>query len=165
MQIIEYNRENVLYYAARWARSRNPEYYDFSDIGGDCTNFASQCVFAGTGVMNYTPEFGWYYISINERSPSWTGASFFYEFMTQNRTIGPFGREADLDECIPGDIIQLANENGEYYHTLVLTGIRNNFFKRRYFVSAHTNDAYQKSLSRYNYSSLRCIHILGAQIE
>ena len=31
-------------YARKWAFSRNPAYYDFDDIGGDCTNFISQCL-------------------------------------------------------------------------------------------------------------------------
>ena len=165
MVTIEYNRTAALTYARRWARERNPAFYDFSGIGGDCTNFASQCVYAGTGVMNYTPEFGWYYISVNDRSPSWTGASFFYNFMTTNEGVGPFGVEAELSDALPGDIIQLSNERGEYYHTLVLTGVRSGLTGRRFYVSAHSIDAYQRSLSQYNYTSLRCIHILGARVE
>ena len=79
--IIEYNRRRAISYANRWALSRNPAYYDFSEIGGDCTNFVSQCLYAGSRVMNYTPETGWYYISVNERSPSWTGVEFLYQFL------------------------------------------------------------------------------------
>lgn len=165
MAIIEYDRASVLAYARRWANARNPEFYDFSGIGGDCTNFASQCVYAGCGIMNYTPDFGWYYISIDDRSPSWTGASFFYNFMTENTGVGPFGEDVPLDRCLPGDIIQLANERGEYYHTLVLTRVRNTFFGRRYYVSAHSIDAYERSLANYNFADLRCIHILGARTE
>ena len=33
-------------YARKWAFSRNPAYYDFENIGGDCTNFVSQCLYA-----------------------------------------------------------------------------------------------------------------------
>ena len=165
MRIIEYDRDKAVDYALKWAYRRNPEFYDFSDIGGDCTNFASQCVYAGCGVMNYTPDYGWYYIDVNDRSPSWTGASFFYDFMTTNTGAGPFGEERDLEGLLPGDIIQLSNERGEYYHTLVLTGIRRSFFGRRYYVSAHTKDAYQKNLDNYNYSGLRGIHIIAAREE
>ncbi len=42
-------------YAHLWAYGRNPRYYDYEGIGGDCTNFASQCIYAGAGVMNDTP--------------------------------------------------------------------------------------------------------------
>ena len=47
-----YNREAAVDYARRWAMGRNPAYFDFEEIGGDCTNFASQCLFAGAKVMN-----------------------------------------------------------------------------------------------------------------
>ena len=49
MKLIEfpYNRELAVAYAHRWAYGRNPEYFDFQGIGGDCTNFASQCIYGG----------------------------------------------------------------------------------------------------------------------
>ena len=73
MKNLSYQRTAAVEYARRWAFGRNPAYYDFSGIGGDCTNFASQCIFAGAGVMNFTPTFGWFYRSVNDRTPSWTG--------------------------------------------------------------------------------------------
>ena len=54
-RIIPYDRRAAIRYAHRWAFGRNPRYYDYENIGGDCTNFASQCLYAGTGVMNFTP--------------------------------------------------------------------------------------------------------------
>lgn len=69
MHLLPYNRSAAVEYAHQWAFGRNPEFYDFSQIGGDCTNFASQCLYAGGGVMNFTPEFGWYYISPEDRLP------------------------------------------------------------------------------------------------
>ena len=93
---IEYNRQDAVNYANRWALSRNPAYYDYSNIGGDCTNFASQVLYAGTGVMNYNSENGWYYIDANNKSPSWTGVNFFYIFIVNNDGLGPFGEETCL---------------------------------------------------------------------
>ena len=49
-----YDRAKAVAYAHQWAYSRNPAYYDFSAIGGDCTNFVSQCLRAGGAPMNYT---------------------------------------------------------------------------------------------------------------
>ena len=165
MAIFDYDRAAAVDYALTWAFRRNPASYDFSEIGGDCTNFASQCVYAGAGVMNYTPDVGWYYINVNNRSPSWTGASFFYNFMTTNTGVGPFGEEEPLERLLPGDIIQLSNERGEYYHTLVLTSIIRGRFRNRYYVSAHSRDVYQRNLNNYNYSGLRGIHIIGVRDE
>jgi len=164
MIIKEYNRRNALEYASRWALRRNPEYYDYNDIGGDCTNFVSQCVYAGSGVMNYTDTFGWYYINSNDKSPSWTGVEFFYNFMTSNEGVGPFGEERALEYLVPGDVIQLANSSGRFYHSLLLTGILR-LGRRIYFVSSHSNDAYMRNLSSYDFASLRGIHILGVRME
>ena len=33
-----YDRAHAVAYARRWALSRNPLFYDFTGIGGDCTN-------------------------------------------------------------------------------------------------------------------------------
>ena len=92
-------------YARRWALSRNPEFYSFDEIGGDCTNFVSQCVYAGSLVMNFSRELGWYYISPDLRSPSWTSVRFFYEFITKNEGVGPYGYEAPLEAAEIGDVI------------------------------------------------------------
>lgn len=165
MPEIEYNRSEAVRYALRWALARNPDYYDYADVGGDCTSFASQCVYAGCGVMNYTPTFGWYYINANNKSPSWSGVEYFYNFMTTNEGVGPYGVETTLAELLPGDIIQLANSSGNFYHTLVLTMIRSARGMRNYYICAHDNDAFQRNLNTYRFASLRAIHILGARTE
>lgn len=85
-----YRRLNAVLYAHRWAYSRDPQFYNYEAIGGDCTNFASQCIYAGTGVMNETPLYGWYYINANNKSPSWTGVEYLYDFLTRPRaSLGP----------------------------------------------------------------------------
>ena len=81
---VPYNRKAAVAYADYWAYRRNPKYYAFDEIGGDCTNFVSQCVFAGCGVMNDTPDYGWYYYNVNDRAPAWTGVGYFYRFLTEN---------------------------------------------------------------------------------
>ena len=58
MTLRPYDRQAAVTYAHRWAYHRNPDFYNFDELGGDCTNFASQCLYAGSGVMNYTPTFG-----------------------------------------------------------------------------------------------------------
>ena len=90
MKEIGYQREAVLESAKQWAKGRNPRYLDFEHMGGDCTNFASQCIYAGSGVMNYTPTMGWYYSSGSNRSPSWTGVGYLYNFLTGNKSVGPW---------------------------------------------------------------------------
>ncbi len=156
-----YEREKALLYAERYAFSQNPVFGDFREIGGNCTNFASQCVYAGTCKMNYTKNFGWYYISLDERAPAWTGVDFFYNFMTENQGIGPFGKEAAREECEIGDIIQLGNSEEGFYHTLVIVG----FDGDDILIAAQTNDALRRPLSTYTYEKIRFIKILGVRFE
>lgn len=42
-----YDRNKSVEYARKWALGRNPLYYNYDNIGGDCTNFISQCLFEG----------------------------------------------------------------------------------------------------------------------
>ena len=158
LEAVPYERERAVEYARRWARRRNPLFYEFDDLGGDCTNFVSQCVLAGSCVMNFTPEVGWYFIGPSDRSPSWTGVTFFYDFMTQNVGVGPFGREVMREEAEVGDVVQLYN--GErFYHTLLITDIR----RGEIYVSAHSYDALDRPLGSYTYVSDRFIHLEGVR--
>ena len=158
---MEYRRERAVAYAARCAFSQNPIFASFAGIGGNCTNFVSQCIYAGSCKMNYTKTFGWYFISLDERSPSWTGVEYFYNFMTTNAGVGPFGREVGADEVEIGDAVQLAKEDGDFYHTLLVVG----FDGEEILVAAQTNDAYGKPLSEYEYSIARFIKIDGVRFE
>lgn len=164
MIITEYNRLAAVRYAGRWAFRRNPAFYNFNDLGGDCTNFVSQCVYAGAEVMNFTPDTGWYYISADFRSPSWTSVRFFYEFITTNEGIGPYGYEADISELLPGDVVQLAyNEENTFEHTLLVVGVGRNKNPQNILLAAHSRDAFRRRLSSYNYINARFIHIEGVR--
>lgn len=161
MNVKAYDRAAAAAYAKKWALSRNPAYYNFNYIGGDCTNFASQCVFAGAGVMNFTPTFGWYYKSLADRAPAWTGVEFFYNFLINNEGLGPFAEERSADELEIGDIIQLGTATRDFYHSPVVVGFSNG----RILVAAHTVDAYNRPLSSYRFAYSRGIHILGVRTE
>ena len=156
-----YIRENAVAYARKFAFSQNPLFASFAGIGGNCTNFVSQAVYAGSCEMNYTPTFGWYFISLNERSPSWTGVQYFYDFITGNKGVGPFGREGTADEMEIGDVIQLGKTGEGYYHTLLVVG----FDEEDILVAAQTDDAYGRPLSTYTNDYTRYIKILGVRFE
>ena len=165
----DYDRERAVLYARRWARARNPLFYNFTGVGGDCTSFVSQAVLAGSCVMNYTPDFGWYYISAEDRAPAFTGVEYFWDFFTgapefreANGGVGPFGREITAREVEPGDVVQLANSRGDFYHTLLVSAIRNG----EILVAAHSNDAFNRPLSAYTgATSARFLHIEGVRFE
>lgn len=158
MREIGYNRMAAVQYARAWALGRNPAYYNFNDIGGDCTNFASQCIFAGAQVMNYTAEVGWFYRSASDRTPSWTGVEYLYKFLISNRSVGPYGRVVPQSEVLPGDIVQLGDSSGHFYHTPVIISVFPTIL-----VAAHSFDALNKPLSSYSYDTARFIRIEGVR--
>ncbi len=170
MTILEYDRVAAVEYARKWAFGRNPAYFDFSRLGGDCTNFVSQCLYAGAKVMNDTPDVGWYYRSIDDRAAAWTGVEYFYNFLTGNlgefgngRVVGsgngPFAEEVSLGELQIGDFIQLGRDTGDFYHTPIVVG----FSYGVPLVAAHSNDVFNRPLNSYHFERIRCLHVLGVR--
>ena len=162
---VPYYRDQAVQYANYWAYRRNPNYYSFDQIGGDCTNFVSQALFYANGVMNFTPTYGWYYISLDDRSPSWTGVTYLYNFLTTNKGPGPFGHEVPLSQVEPGDIIQMAiKDPDEFGHTVIVTRLLTDYpDPDTIWVAAHDKDANCRPVSTYDYHMIRAIHIDGVR--
>lgn len=153
----KYNRQKVYEYAKKWAYGRNPRYYNFDPVGGDCTNFISQCIYAGCGQMNYNHTFGWYYINGNNKSPSWTGVEFLYNFLEKNKSAGPRGKETEIQNLEIGDVIQLSFDGTTYSHSLVV--VQNGNSVDDTLIAAHTFDTFARRVSEYGFSKYRCICI------
>lgn len=166
---LPYNRARAVEYARRWALSRNPLFIDFTGQGGNCTNFVSQCLYAGCGVMNDTPTYGWYYRSPEDRAPAWSGVNELYDFLIgipefaeANGGTGPFATDAATSRKIElGDVVQLANAEGQFYHTLIISGFTDNDI----LICAQSDDALDRPLSTYSFASLRILHIEGARFD
>lgn len=157
--MVFYNRLRAVQYAKRWAYSRNPAYGNFDTLGGDCTNFISQCLFAGSGKMNCRKTFGWYYNDLNDRAPAWTGVLYLYNFLTQNSGAGPYGTEVPTEDMLePGDLVQLDFGAG-WAHNLLVVSVKNGIH-----VAAHTDDCFDRPLDSYFYVKARYIHIDGVRI-
>ena len=163
MRIIEYDRISAVEYAKKWAYKRNNKYYNFDSVGGDCTNFISQCLYAGSKVMNYKKDLGWYYINANNKSPSWTGVEFLYNFLVNNKEVGPFGKEVKQEKIQLGDIAQLSFDGIKYVHSLIITTIKNLYDLSEIKIASHTFDSYDKPKSDYDFKKIRFIHIEGVR--
>lgn len=159
MKIEEYQREKAVKYAKQWAYSRNPKYYNYDKIGGDCTNYISQCIFAGADIMNYQKSIGWYYINANQKSPSWTGVEFLYKFLTTNKSVGPFGREVSRKDIEIGDIAQLSFDGKKFEHTLMIVNKIEKDNINQVYITSHTYDNFNKPITDYVYKKIRWIHI------
>lgn len=156
--IQNYNRLSAIDYAQKWALSSNPRFYHFGGIGGDCTNFISQCLLAGGAKMNYSP-LGWFYVNSSNRSPSWTSVQSLHDFLLSNKSIGPFAQVAPIDSLQIGDLIQLRQNPTHFNHTVIISKIHNG----EIYVCAHSNDSLNKPLSSYAFEELLGLHIFGCR--
>ena len=163
MALQPYRREEAAAYARYWAYGRNPDFYDYERIGGDCTNFASQCIYAGIGVMNYTPTFGWYYISADDKAPAWTGVVFLHNFLVRPEpSPGPVCEVTqELEKAEPGDVIQLIFEGNVFQHSPVVINTDGSGNPSGLQVAAHSYDADNRPLSTYDFRRARFLHIEG----
>lgn len=159
MRVFKYDRKSAKEYAKKWAYQRNPAYLNFDNLGGDCTNFVSQCIYNGANVMNYSKN-GWYYKNGNDKSPSWTGVNFLENFLLKNKSVGPFAKLANIDELEIGDIIQLSFDGTNFGHSLIIVEKTGQSFDE-IFVATHTFDSYGRKMSSYMYESSRLLHIEG----
>ena len=142
LERIPYDRRAAVAYAHQWAYGRNPDFYDYEEIGGDCTNFASQCLYAGTGVMNFNPVYGWFYRDPNDKAPAWTGVEYFFDFITrQTPSPGPFGISTTLSELEPGDFVQFRFNKDVFGHTPVVVEIGRPATLQNTLIAAHSYDA------------------------
>ena len=152
----EYNREKAVEYARKYAVEYNRQYFHFDGIGGDCTNFISQCLLAGGGKMNYDKYYGWFYINQNHRSPSWTSVKYLERFLLSGSNPGFVAKIVPINELEIGDIVQLRQNPDEFNHTVIITKITSS----EIFVCSHSYDVLDKPLSVYNYFELKGIHII-----
>ena len=143
----KYDRNQAVSYARKWALGRNPAFGNFSGLGGDCANFASQCLWAG---WNETMVPDWYYYSMNDRTPSWSGVKFLRRWLLEAER----AELCEISEAEAGDIIVLWNGH-RYYHTLVVVEPGDDPL-----IAAHTHDVLDRPVSDYRPVAREGLHIL-----
>ncbi|WP_127534425.1 amidase domain-containing protein [Paenibacillus kobensis] len=121
-----YRRDLVAAYADRWWNEGNPSYELFEV---NCTNYVSQCIFAGHAPMNYTGkrDSGWWYQGRNGGremwSYSWAVANAMHSFLASGKKNGFRATVVDsADQLQLGDVI-CYDWNGDYryQHSTVVT--------------------------------------------
>lgn len=154
-----YDRDAAVAYAREWAFGRNPRYMNFQGIGGDCTNFISQCLHAGGAPMNFTKDLGWYFNTAHDRAAAWTGVEYLYRFLTGESRPGPKGKAIPIVEIQPGDLIQLSFLKGQFSHSLLVVGIGEVPAPDNVLIATHSNDSLDRPLSSYDIQAYRCLQI------
>ena len=167
----KYDRTKALNYAKKYVTSRNSEWSNYSEYGGNCQNFASQVVYSGGVPMDLQGDAIWKYYgdTLNEtkskigRSTSWTGVTFFYDYAKANKGYG-LCAEVDINPFYAeaGDIGQVGYNN-IYKHTVVIVGnIKDNNGKTTdLLINSNSINLENYPLSGYVYPNKRVIKILG----
>jgi hypothetical protein len=135
-----YQRRKAQAYADRWWDHPNPEFIHFQV---DCTNYVSQCLFAGGAPMNYTGNrsTGWWYRDQGKTdwSFSWSVAHSLYWYLNSSRTGLTAQRvQSPLDLDIGDVILYDWDGNGEYQHSTIVTAFDGNGMP---LVNAHTSNS------------------------
>lgn len=121
-----YNPRLAVQYAERYWNGYNPAFLHFSD---DCTNFISQCLWAGgmPMVFSKSPAKGWWYRRQGRRhtwSHSWAVAQSLYNLLRHGGPSGKVTQVARAEDLSPGDVICYDFEgDGRFNHNVIVTGI------------------------------------------
>lgn len=158
--IKKYDRKRAIQYAQKFALEGNPNFFEFSDVGGDCTNFISQCLLAGGAVMNYDEFYGWFYVNSRNRSPSWTSVEYLNRFLLGRGRVGPVAKIVPIEKLEIGDLIQFRQNPFRFNHSVIITKIENG----EIYVCAHTDDSLNRPLSTYSYLEAVGLHIEGIEV-
>jgi len=158
-----YDRQGAVDYANQWALSHNPDYYDFSNDGGDCTNFISQAIYEGGGALMTSddwPTYGWYYNSKDDKASAWTGVNYFFGFVTTPGYLvwdaGPEGCELDksqgLYQALEGDIIQYDWTNDNIWdHSVIIMHAVKSPPDWNLYVDSHSPDLFSYVYTSFIY--------------
>lgn len=123
---IRYRRDLAAAYADRWWNAGNPAYELFEV---NCTNYVSQCIFAGNAPMDYTGRrsSGWWYKGRNKGqewwSYSWAVANSMTLFLSAARKSGLRAVAVQsAGELQLGDVITYDwNGDGRFQHSTIVT--------------------------------------------
>ncbi|MEW6558240.1 MAG: amidase domain-containing protein, partial [Elusimicrobiota bacterium] len=153
--LFSYDRIKAVNYADTWAYGRNPVYHDYSEEGGDCTNFVSQCLIDGG--LRFTNQgymgIGNTIIRVAEMPSAlqnYHGATISVNTIPSNFKVG--------------DVISLGDDEDPYIHTVIVVEAGSTLDTIK--VNAHTNDRSHEPLSSYAavYSIVRYIQIPDSPI-
>lgn len=135
-----YNRKKAVEYAERWWDEYNPKFHEFEV---DCTNYISQCLWAGGAPMKHSSDRakGWWYRfeSPVNWSFSWAVAHSLRWYLPTSQS-GLRGREVtSADQLQLGDVICYDfNGDGRWQHNTIVV---DKDAAGMPLVNAHTNNS------------------------
>lgn len=171
-----YNRNDAVSYSDQWVGEteviRNDsvwETYDYA--GGNCSNYVSQCVYAGGIPMDAKGNQIWKWYSDTPdstsaktgRSPSWTQVDYFYDYCSDNTGYGIAAEIANnLYSADLGDVVIMDWGDG-WSHVVMITQVVKdaNGNVTDYLINSNTSDRKNYPLSAYGCVKMSVIRIAG----
>ena len=154
---LKYDRNAATLYAQTYYHSRNDKYYDFSDEGGNCQNFASQTLVQGGLQMDESGTCLWYYNNHLDYVPSWVQVPSFYEYCDENNGSGIV---CDINSNIyyaePGDLVQVGIS--AVSHTTIVSRVVDGHI----LLNSNSIDMKDYPLEAYTQPVRKLIKILGS---
>jgi hypothetical protein len=138
-----YNRERAVAYAQRYWNTYNPAYIKFEV---DCTNFVSQCLYAGGIQMVFSGNRGkgWWYRggSRPNWSYSWAVAHSLYLLLKSEKAPFYAVQKEHPSQLEPGDVICYDFDgDGRWQHNTIVVAKDDNDMP---LVNAHTTDSHMR---------------------
>ncbi len=148
-----YNPYEAASYADRYATSYNNNYAHFD---GDCTNYVSQCLYAGGVPMNNTGKIdtGWWYSSSGSLSYSWSNQSYNFDYFSSSNT--SYTNISSNSYIIPGNPVYYDWQNAsdttdELDHATICVGYNSSGVP---LINSHTLDYYRVPW-KYGYANTK----------
>lgn len=166
-----YDREAAVAYADSYIEVQNEEWPYYGGRGGNCQNYASQCLIAGGIPMDIygTSVWKWYSESMSNgpgaqgRSSSWTGVDQFVHYVKNNSGYGLVAEtEAPYYTGEAGDLLHMGTE-GDWRHTVVIASRIEDESGEvlDYLMDSNTGDLRNYPASLYGYPKIILTKIFG----
>ncbi len=166
-----YDREAAVAYARAHAGERSGDWHDYSNEGGNCQNFASQCLLAGGIPMDGAGDAKWYWYgeALSDGSEtagcalSWINVDGFRAYARDNRGEGLAAVvDAGYFSGEKGDLIMMGTPE-DWNHVVVISEVvkDENGKAVDYLICSNTTDVRDFPVSAYPSAGRSLIRILG----
>ena len=158
-----YDREAALDYLYEYCGKRNPRWYAYDAVGGNCMNFGSQVLLAGGIPEDEQGSAQWYWDDQYDLALSWINVGRFYDYCRDNYGYGLVAdTEAGYYTGEVGDVL-IVGYDDEHRHTTIISDIvyDENGEAVDYLISCNTTNYRDFPVSAYYYTFHRLIKIIG----
>lgn len=158
-----YDRDAAYDYLMAYCDKRNPAWYAYDDVGGNCMNFGSQVLLAGGIPEDERGDEAWYWDGQNDLDLSWINVGRFYDYCRDNEGFGLVAdTEAGYYTGEVGDVL-IVGFAGDHRHTTVISDIVRDAEGNTvdYLITCNTTNYRDFPAAAYYYTFHRLVKIYG----